>query len=244
MTSGSSPRRPLRVTVGSKTGAHPTGISSFDRDRLAIMKIVVKMPPGSWYTIFTQRHPELLVEVTNSIPVEVTNTLAEIEIYGPPLDWTSEIAGLPDVLEAERLSKQPEFGRYHVRYLTSQIIQLTTDLEVMVRYPRTLQNGTLTAETIARLSQLRQLVRALQTLRYDPHITSIRRDNLRSVRFTLTGPQRALFRQALGLGYFEVPRRISLGRLAERVSRSKSSVSEMLAVVERKLAHSANVAGV
>jgi predicted DNA binding protein len=59
----------------------------------------------------------------------------------------------------------------------------------------------------------------------------------------LTSIQRALFRQALALGYFEVPRRITLTQLAHKVSRNKSSVSTTLATVERKLAEFATTAG-
>jgi predicted DNA binding protein len=244
MTLGPRRAETARVSYGSRAGMHRTLRSPSDRKRIIIMKLEARMSPRSWYSGFTRRHPDLVLEVTNAVPAADYHTLAEVEIYGPPKDWSSEIAGFPDVLEAELLSEHPNLGRYRVRYRTTQIIRLTYELEVMIRYPRTIQNGILTCETIARLSQLRQLFAGLRTLGWEPHVTSLRRDSLRSVRLAFTAPQRALFRQALALGYFEVPRRISLGRLAEKVSRSKSSVSEMLAVVERKLAHSASLAGV
>jgi predicted DNA binding protein len=205
------------------------------------MKLEFEMARESWYYSFTTRHPEQVVEVTNLLLVPDNKTLAEVEIYGPTVDWTDEIAGFFDVVEVERLGMLPALGRYRVRYSTTQFVSLANELEVMIRFPRTVQNGMLTCETIARLSQLRRLTAALRVLGHDPRITSLRRDSLRSVRFSLTASQRALFRQALGLGYFEVPRRISLSQLAEKVSRSKSSVSEMLAVVERKLVHSTSV---
>jgi predicted DNA binding protein len=244
MTLGPRRAGSSRVSHDSNAEARSPAHAPSRRNRIIIMKLEARLPAKSWYTGFSKRHPEILLEVTNSQPVGESNTLAEVEIYGPAVDWTGEIARFPDVIEVERLSEGPNLGRYRVRYRTSQIVQLTSELEVMIRYPRTVQNGMLTCETIARLSHLRRLVAALSTLGYEPRIASLRRDSLRSVRFALTLSQRALFRQALALGYFEVPRRISLSRLAEKVSRSKSSVSEMLAVVERKLVHYANVAGV
>ncbi len=55
----------------------------------------------------------------------------------------------------------------------------------------------------------------------------------------MTAVQRAMFRQALERGYFDVPRRITLTQLARELSRSKSTVSMTLATVERKLAEAA-----
>ncbi|HTT25710.1 MAG TPA: helix-turn-helix domain-containing protein, partial [Thermoplasmata archaeon] len=51
----------------------------------------------------------------------------------------------------------------------------------------------------------------------------------------LTPSQRTLLLQAVAAGYFDVPRRTSLTRLASRLAKSKSTVSEMLAIVEHKL---------
>jgi hypothetical protein len=51
----------------------------------------------------------------------------------------------------------------------------------------------------------------------EPHLVSLRRDSLRPVQPSLAPVQRVLFRQALALGFFEVPRRITLTRLADNV---------------------------
>jgi HTH DNA binding domain len=233
--------RPPRVVFEPGAGVRPKNFPPLGRDRVAIMKLQLTIPPEVWISRFTLQHPDLIVDTTNIVQVSENNILGEIEIYGPPADWTSEIASSPDVLEVERLGVMAEVGRYRVRYHQTLLVSLSRELEVMIRYPRTAQNGVLTCETIGRLSRLRKLMAALRGIGTKPSITSLRGDSLRSVRLALTGPQRALFRQALALGYFCVPRRISLTQLAERVSRSKSSVSEMLAVVERKLAHSADV---
>jgi predicted DNA binding protein len=207
------------------------------------MRLELRMPANTWYSKFTTRHPDLLLEVASYTSVPGGNTLAEVEVYGPAIDWTHEISEFPDVFEVDRLSLQPELGRYSIRYRQTSIIGIVTELEILVRYPRTVQNGVLTCETIARLSQLRRLLAELRGAGTEPHLTPLHRDALRSVRLTLTASQSALFRQALSLGYFEVPRRISLTQLAQKVARSKSSVSEMLAVVERKLAHFTSIAG-
>jgi predicted DNA binding protein len=237
---------PLKSPAGGSQGATrfgPFQLLSSQPDRLAIMKLEIGNLSSLWYDGFSRRHPELVLEATSVTTLPGNDTLGEYEIYGPPEDWTNEISESPDVVEVERLGDSPEFGRYRIRYRRSPLIALATELEVLVRYPRTIRNGTLSCEVIARISQLRRAVDALSRAGSEPRLVSLRRDSLRSVRMTLTPTQRILLRQALALGYFEVPRQITLTRLAEKVSRSKSSVSTTLATLERKLAESAAAAG-
>jgi hypothetical protein len=235
-------RSPARDSQGP-TRLEPVAPVSSQPDRLAIMKLEIGNLSTLWYDGFSRRHPELVLEATSVTSLPDSDTLGEYEIYGPPADWTREISESPDVVEVERLADSPDFGRYRIRYRQSPLIALATELEVLIRYPRTIRNGTLSCEVIARTSQLRRAVDALSRAGNEPHLVSLHRDSLRSVRMALTPTQRNLFRQALALGYFEVPRRITLTRLAEKVSRSKSSVSTTLATVERKLAESAAAAG-
>jgi predicted DNA binding protein len=203
------------------------------------MKLELRIPPKIWYGEFTRKHPELVVEQTNTMSVGSNDTLGEYEIYGPPVDWTNEIAASSGVIEVESLDARPAYGRYQVRYRRSSLLALQTKFEVLARYPRTAKNGILECELIARRSHMRRAVEALAKAGNEPRLISLHRDSLRSVRLTLTPVQSALLRQALVLGYFEVPRGITLTQLAKKVSRSKSSVSRTLAVVERKLVETA-----
>jgi predicted DNA binding protein len=236
-----SPRKPSLLEFRRTARTRLAGLPSNLPERLVVMKLKIKTPPELWYSEFTRRHAELVVEATSISTLPGTDTLGEYEIYGPPVDWTKQIASAPNVVEVECLATQPVFGRYRIRYQQSPLIALANELEVLVRYPRTIQRGILECEIVAWPSQLRSLLRALEKAGNEPQLVSLRRDSLRSVRLSLTPIQRALFREALAWGYFEVPRRITLTRLASRVSRSNSSVSRTLAVVERKLAQSANL---
>jgi predicted DNA binding protein len=207
------------------------------------MRLEVKVPQKDWVGEFTRRHPELVVENLNITAVAGGDLLGEYEIYGPPVDWTSELASSPDVVEVDSLSVGPDLGRYRLQSRKTALLDLTKGLGLIARYPRTIQNGILECEVIARLSRLRRMVERYTEAGFEPHLVSLRRNTLRSAKLSLTPIQRALFRQALALGYFEVPRRITLTRLADKVSRNKSSVSTTLATVERKLAEFAVTAG-
>ncbi len=208
-----------------------------------VMKLEFRIESRVWLSRFTRRHPELVVQALSLMAAPNDTVLAEYDIIGPPQDWTKEIASFPDVVDVERLGVLPDLGRYRVRYLATQVFALHRKFELLIRYPASAQDGTGTNLLVGRRSHLRRLVSALRRAGNTPRLLSLDRYSLRSTSeprvVTLTPIQRALFRQALATGYFDVPRGITLTQLAEKVSRSKSSVSHTLAIVERKLAETA-----
>jgi predicted DNA binding protein len=208
-------------------------------DRLAIVTIETPIPESVWLFGFTRRHTDVLVEVHNVLVVHGGNTLGDFEILGPPIGWSSEIASFPDVVEVSRLDVPPDVGRYRVQYRESALIRLVVKMGILLRYPTWARNGLLNVETVDRMSRIRRLIRALRDVNGNVRIVSLRYESLRTRQPNLTRVQREIFQRALASGYFEVPRRITLTRLAAKLSRSKSWVSETLAVVERKIVEAA-----
>jgi hypothetical protein len=211
---------------------HSSGI----QNHLATVRLRFEIPSTVWLSGFTRRHPDLYIEVHNTTRVSGKNALGEFEVYGPPRDWSPEIARFPDVRSVERLQMLPGLGRYRVRFRLPVYLAIAYELELHLRYPRGAKNGGFTCETIARPPEVRRFVSALRAAGCRPRVVSARGDPDGPPRPLLTQVQRALFRHAMATGYFEVPRRITLTALARRVSRNKSSVSRTLAVVERKFA--------
>jgi predicted DNA binding protein len=184
-----------------------------------------------------------VIECINLTALPGGDFLGEYELFGSPKECAEEIDDLPDVVEVEHLETQPGFARCRVRFHQVIVAALAAQHEVIIRYPRTVANGILSVELVASPLQMRRLVKDLAKAGAEPRLVSLRRDTLRSVPLLLTPVQRTLFHQALAQGYFDVPRRITLTGLARRISRSKSAVSETLAVVERKLTEFATSAG-
>jgi predicted DNA binding protein len=205
-----------------------------------MVNIEVDDSAEAWPGKFTRLHPDLLIEVHNIFSVAGHNALGDFEIKGPTTEWASEIEAYPDVVDVSPLDVPPEKGRYRIRFHETVLISLIVELEILLRYPTTIRNGVVSFETVDRVSRIRRLLAALDGSGYKPRIASLRREFLRSRRPDLTPIQKELFRQALAYGYFHVPRRITLTQLAMKLSRSKSTVSEMLAIVEKKLAEAAS----
>jgi len=234
-------------SLGGAPSERPVGPASPPSrkdDRVVIVKMKTRAFPKNWVSSFSRRHPELELRTKNLVAVGEDDYVGEFEIHGGSTDWTEEIAASADVMEVDRIEASDDHARYRVRYHHAPMFRIASTFQVLLRLPTVIRNGSVTVQMIAWRSQLRELVGALQEAGADPRIVALGPDEPTSppqaTVVMLTPVQRTLFRQALATGYFEVPRRITLTQLAERVSRSKSSVSRTLAVVERKLAENAS----
>lgn len=126
----------------------------------------------------------------------------------------------------QAILQQPEFHR------------LASELHALLRYPALFENGLYTVEVAARVTQLRKLIEELRHICRSVQVLRFGRDRMRTCPPTLSEAQHALLHRALAAGYFEVPRRITLTEFAKKLGRSKSAVSQALALVERELAES------
>jgi predicted DNA binding protein len=209
-------------------------------DRIVIVKLEFEIDSGVWTSRFTARHPELVVEALNVMEIAGGNLLGDFDVHGLASDFTEELANFPDVVSVERSASAPDMSRYRVMFHMSPLFKLEQKYAVMARYPASSKGGIAKLELVGPLSRVRSLMRLLRARGSNPRIVSLAPESLHAPPSRLTPTQDTLFREALGSGYFDVPRRITLTQLAKKVSRSKSSVSHLLAVVEQKLARSAS----
>lgn len=217
-----------------------TATADLPDDRLIIATLRVRIPSGFGIAEFTTSHPTVTVEVLNSSIVSRELSVSDFWISGePPGVWTGEIAGYHDVVQVDSLAQMGSGCLYRITYRTPPIIDLHRELGIPIQFPLHIQGGYIRWEVVARRSESEIVMDHAR--RADPNfqVVSIRGQPLRSHLPMLSDAQHELLSQAMALGYFAVPRGISLTELAGRLHRSKSGLSEALANIERKLLESA-----
>lgn len=246
MTDGPNPERPARRGVedltARKAGALPPAPD--EDDHFEVVKVDYEISPTTWISEFTRKHPDLRLEIWNAALLTPRHIIGEFVIFGqgdrsPAIDWTDEIRRCADVLKVDRVEVLPRFITYRVVSHQPPLFKLAAEYGLLLRFPRVISNGVMTCEIIARRSQVRGFVVAIRANGAKARILSLRPDSLRSSRLALTPIQRDILYRAVGAGYFEVPRRVTLTHLSKLLSRSKSSVSEELAIIERKVVENA-----
>lgn len=207
------------------------------RDRLAVVRLRFALPPRTPLGPFSRAHPDLQAKITAEQDLPKGRHLAEAVVTAfVPEDFTEDIARQPGVVSVSRLDAAGPSTRYRVTIQQPRFLTLANEFETLLRYPRFIQNGEYTVEAAAPVTQIRRLIQELRRISKAVEVLRFGRDRMRTYPPTLTARQNSLLHQALAAGYFDVPRRISLTRFAKRLGRSKSGLSEALALVEQKLA--------
>jgi len=189
---------------------------------------------------FSSAHPNLRIEVLNRNDVSRDLSVSDYWVSGSPAGiWASELAEAPDVLKVDSLAEVGDGCVYRITYRNPGIIYLYRRLKLPIQFPLRIQGGFIQWEVVARHSEFGDVLEYAR--RIDPalQVLSIRRRPLRSHLPLLTSTQHQLLTRAMAAGYFAVPRGISLTELARQLGRSKSSISEAIALIEKKLLESA-----
>lgn len=205
-------------------------------DRLFLATLRIHIPKEVWTGPFSSQHPNVRLEVLNRTEVRTGQSVSDYWISGlPPGVWAREIAQYPDVAQADSLAEVGDGCLYRITYRDPPIIALYQRLRLPLQFPLRIQGGFIAWEVVARYGDFQEIM--THARRVDPNfsIVSVRRRPLRSHLPQLTEAQQDLLTQAMAAGYFAVPRGITLTALARKLERSKSSTSESLALIEKKL---------
>ncbi len=232
----SRPRRPGTAELASLRAADETRAA----ERLLIATLNIHMPKGLWTTGFSTAHPKERLEALNRNDVDPNVSVSDYWISGaPPGVWSREIQEYADVLKVDALAEVGDGSLYRVTYRNPPVVYLYRELGVPLQFPLHIQAGQIRWEVVARNATFERILEYVRSVDPKVQVVSIRRRPLRTHLPILSDSQRELLHRAMAEGYFAVPRGITLTELAKRVNRSKSSVSEAVALIEKKLLESA-----
>ncbi|MCI4320243.1 MAG: helix-turn-helix domain-containing protein [Thermoplasmata archaeon] len=209
-------------------------------DRIVLATLRIRIPKGVWTGPFSRTHPNTRLEALNRTEVVPDVSVSDYWIEGsPPGSWAREILEYPDVLRAESLAEVGGGCLYRITYQNPQIVSLYRRLHLPIQFPLRIQAGYILWEVVARASEFQEVLEYSRSTDPEMTIVSIRRRPLRTHLPQLTETQERLLRDAMAAGYFAVPRGITLTNLAKKLQRSKSSISESIALIEQKLLETA-----
>ena len=234
---GERPKRGRLETLRSSEGT--------PGDQLFIATLKVRIPRTLWTGPFSAAHPTTRLEALNRTEVGPNVSVSDYWISGGPAGvWAREIATYRDVLGVESLAEVGDGCLYRITYRNPGVLAVYRRLHLPVQFPLRILDGWLTWEVVARRAEFDQVLEYMRHATTEMSVVSIRRRPLRSHLPILTEAQQQLLTSAMAAGYFAVPRGITLTDLAKRLGRSKSSVSESIAIIEKKLLESALRSGV
>lgn len=209
-------------------------------ERLFLATLRLRIPRNVWTSPFSLAHPDVRVEALNRTEVSKDLSVSDYWISGqPPGVWAREIRSYPDVTRVDSLAEVGDGCLYRITYRNPPVVYLYQRLGLPIQFPLRILGGFLTWEVVARFSEFQTILRHMRSADPNVRVLSVRRRPLRSHLPILSENQERLLSQAMSAGYFAVPRGITLTELARKLNRSKSSVSESIALIEKKLLETA-----
>ena len=201
-----------------------------------VCRFLVALPDHSWLRRFTSDHAGVRLEILHRVETEDGRVVDDVRL-GPreSPSFAREIARHPDVLQVENLQEAGDAGVYRVTYRLPRFLHTVREFGAPPRFPFVVQDGTSRWTFVLRASSVGPFVEELRS-----HVPGVEVQTFRPPPGSrnpkgLTVRQREVFHRAMRDGYFDVPRRVTLTDLARRLGVSKSTLSESLAIAERKL---------
>ncbi len=199
-------------------------------------RLRVALPEGMWLRTLSLRHASLQLDVTDRLDVGRGITLFEVRIPTEDVGrWGPEIRELPYVRDVELIGVLPGAGLYRVLFAGPTFLPILKRMRLMQHLPYPVRDGFATWSLVAPERKIRELIRRLDTDRTVYEVESVRPGPVRKVPSSLTPRQQEVLQRAVAEGYFDVPRRISLTKLAARLEVAVSTLSVTLAVIEKKI---------
>lgn len=198
------------------------------------IKVNISVPKTKWLAIYNEKYPELTFNIFSKYLIDENTGVTLFQIVGNPVkrflkEFKNRIAQ-----DAFQILFEGE-DRVILNIKTSDpwILSALVKTELLIMYPILVKNGKIQMDTITSRKKFDQFLTELDTQKIKYSIKSV--GYFRPIPL-LTKNQIEILNLALKLGYFEIPRKVSLTNFAKRLNISPSALSETMRRINNKLA--------
>jgi PAS domain S-box-containing protein len=210
---------------------------------IVMTRIVVEFPEDVWLTEASRRFPTVNFEIQSLLPASllsdtpglfINNALVRIA----SIEWPQILDIVqthPSLLSLHKWDIKEGEVLINIKVKDSFIMRSLIESECILKYPITVQDGKGTWEIISPRKKIDALLELFDDIGIVYSIASIGALKKEEGQLALTKRQELVLEKALALGYYELPRRITLTELAEKLNIAKSTLSGILRRISKKL---------
>jgi len=209
---------------------------------IASARILVDFPEQFWLSAASRSYPHVTFEILSILPTSLVgdpNTFVDTELVKiNSVEWSAIleiIENHPSLIEIHKWDVQESEVLINVKAKNAFILRSLIESECILNYPIMVKNGQGTWELISARKKIDALLELFEETGISYSMLSINPYRLGASQLTLTKHQEMVLEKALALGYYEIPRRITLSELATQLNMAKSSLSGILRRISRNL---------
>ncbi|MHA2391839.1 MAG: helix-turn-helix domain-containing protein [Promethearchaeota archaeon] len=194
-----------------------------DTSKSSLARVKIKFPDQLWISEVFRNFPDLKMEIAHFLPYDlersIGNSIVEIMHYQiqPIVDV---IRNHPSVFEFSVLEQEENKIKINVKTKDPFLLYAIIKCGVLVDFPVRVEEGYAFWRLISSRERIDQLLSISYKIEDDKNKLSLDELNI--------------LNKAISLGFFEIPRKISLEELANQLGKSKSALSVMLRKIIKK----------
>ncbi len=206
------------------------------KEKIAFTRFKLEIPEGKILRRISKEYPDLSFNILSLLPIGKKTGSCSLQIKGKSLiDYRKKLIQLIKSfdLKAVILGNIPGYILLNLQIKDPWILEAIIKIELMIHYPLEIKNGFISFQLISDRKKIDNLFDEFDTKKLDYNLIEIgyyRPETL------LTPNQDQVLKDAVKLGYYEIPREISLTNMAKKYNISASALSETFRRIDKKLA--------
>jgi len=210
-----------------------------DSSKPSLARIKIKFPEKIWISEIFKNYPDLKMEISHFLPYDLERSIGNsvIEIMHYNLDSIlKEVSDHPSVFELSVLEKKENKVKFNVKTKDPYLLYAIIKCGVLVNFPVRVEDGFAYWRLISSRDRIDQLLTIFEqkNIKFELLRIGISPYNIEDDKNKLTFDESNILDKAISLGFFEIPRNISLEELANKIGKSKSGLSVMLRKIIKK----------
>lgn len=210
-----------------------------DSSKSSLARIKIKFPDKLWISELFKNFPDLKMEISYFLPYDLEKSIGNsiIEIMHYNIDSIiQEIRKHPSVFEFSILEQEDKKIKFNIKTKDPYLLYAVIKCGVLINFPVRVKDGYAYWRLISSRKSIDQLLTLFEQRNIDFELLRIGKSPylLEDEKHKLTYDESNVLDEAISLGFFEIPRNISLEELANKLGKSKSALSVMLRKIIKK----------
>ncbi len=210
-----------------------------DSSKSSLARIKIKFPDKLWISDLFKNFPDMKMEISYFLPYDLEKSIGNsiIEIMHYNIDSIiQDIRKHPSVFEFSILEQEDKKIKFNIKTKDPYLLYAVIKCGVLINFPVRVKDGYAYWRLISSRKSIDQLLTLFEQRNIDFELLRIGKSPylLEDEKHKLTYDESNVLDEAISLGFFEIPRNISLEELANKLGKSKSALSVMLRKIIKK----------
>ncbi len=210
-----------------------------DLTKPSLARIKIKFPEQLWISEIFKNFPDVKMEISHFLPYDLEKSIGNsvIEIMHYDLGAIIElVSSHPSVFEFNVIETEENKVKFNVKTKDPYLLYAIIKCGVLIDFPVRVEEGFAYWRLVSTRERIDQLLTLFEEKNINFTLLRIGKSPymIEDDKTKLNLDEMNVLDKAISLGFFEIPRKISLEELANQLGKSKSALSVMLRKIIKK----------